>query len=152
MFDAFAFGCSAYARVPKVERHKLNSKVRRCLMLGYGANKKGYRLYDLDWSKVFLHSRVVVFDETCLPGIQRNSPLLHMCSSKLRMSPSAPNAQTAYATEFPPNSCCRSLDRLNEVDLSRFPFRYPEAISFDLKFLISHPPPLVKMAIPRNSS
>lgn len=39
-------------------------------MLGYGANKKGYCLYDLDWSRV-CHSRDVAFDETYLPGIQK---------------------------------------------------------------------------------
>ena len=61
------FGCSTYAHVPKVERDKLNSKARRCLMLGYGANKKGFRLYDLDQGRVF-HSRDV---ETCFPRIQK---------------------------------------------------------------------------------
>ncbi len=49
------FGCSAYAHVPKVERCKLDTKARKCVLLGYGTNKKGYRLYDLGRMKV-IHS------------------------------------------------------------------------------------------------
>lgn len=37
---------------------------------GYGANQKGYCLYNLNRSRVF-DSRDVVFDETCLSGIQK---------------------------------------------------------------------------------
>ena len=64
------FGCSAYAHVPKVERRKLDSKARKCVMLGYGTSQKGYRLYDIEQMKV-VHSRDVVFDETSMPGIQK---------------------------------------------------------------------------------
>ena len=64
------FGCSAYAHVPRAERRKLDSKVRMCVMLGYGASQKGYRLYDVERMKV-IHSRDVVFDETTLPGIEK---------------------------------------------------------------------------------
>ena len=32
------FGCSTYAHVPKAERRKLDSKTRKCVLLGYGAN------------------------------------------------------------------------------------------------------------------
>ena len=64
------FGCSAYAHVPKAERRKLDSKTRKCVLLGYGANRKGYRLYDLECMKV-VHSRDVVFNEASMPGIQK---------------------------------------------------------------------------------
>ena len=64
------FGCSAYAHVPKAERRKLDSKTRKCVLLGYGANRKGYRLYDLERMKV-VHSRDVVFNEASMPGIQK---------------------------------------------------------------------------------
>ena len=63
------FGCSAYAHVPKVERRKLDSKSRKCVLLGYGTNQKGYRLYDLERMKV-IHSRDVVFNEVSMPGLQ----------------------------------------------------------------------------------
>ena len=66
------FGCSAYAHVPKSERHKLDSKVRKCVLLGYGTTQNGYRLYDLEHMKV-IHSRDVVFDETSMPGIQKET-------------------------------------------------------------------------------
>ena len=63
------FGCAAYIHVPKVERHKLDSKVRKCVILGYGANQKGYRLYDIEHMKV-IHSKDVVFNEASVPGNQ----------------------------------------------------------------------------------
>ena len=53
-----------------MERRKLDFKARKCLLLGYGANQKGYRLYDLERMKV-IHSKDVIFDETSMPGIQK---------------------------------------------------------------------------------
>ena len=64
------FGCSAYAHVPKAERQKLYSKTRKCVLLGYGAVQKGYRLYDLKREKI-IHSRDVIFNESSMPGIQK---------------------------------------------------------------------------------
>ena len=58
-----AFGCAAYAHVAKDERHKLDAKSRRCVLLGYGTETKGYRLYDPRRAKVF-YSRDVLFDES----------------------------------------------------------------------------------------
>ena len=40
------FGCKAYAHVPKDERGKLDSKAKKCILVGYGEDTKGYRLYD----------------------------------------------------------------------------------------------------------
>ena len=57
------FGCDAYAHVPKDERQKLDSKMRKCILLGYGQETKGYRLYDPNRGKVF-HSRDVKFNES----------------------------------------------------------------------------------------
>ena len=57
------FGCAAYAHVAKDERKKLDRKSRKCVLLGYGTETKGYRLYDLERAKVF-YSRDVVFNES----------------------------------------------------------------------------------------
>ena len=56
----------------KTKRWKLDSKANRCVMLGYGAQQKGYCLFDLDHRKV-IHSRDVVFDETTMPGLQKET-------------------------------------------------------------------------------
>ena len=64
-----AFGCTAYAHVPRIERHKFDHKSRKCLMLGYSENRKGYRLYDIEHKKV-IHSRDVLFNEMVMPGTQ----------------------------------------------------------------------------------
>ena len=34
------FGCTAYAHIPKDERQKLNSKARKCILLGYGTETR----------------------------------------------------------------------------------------------------------------
>lgn len=57
------FGCLCFAHIPKDERKKLDAKSKRCILLGYGFETKGYRLYDVERERVFF-SRNVVFDET----------------------------------------------------------------------------------------
>ena len=48
--------------IPKDERKKLESKSRKCLLLSYGTETKGYRLYDSSRERVFF-SRDVLFNE-----------------------------------------------------------------------------------------
>ena len=38
-----SFGCTVYAHIPKDERKKLYSKAKKCVLLGYGTETKGYR-------------------------------------------------------------------------------------------------------------
>ena len=51
-----------YAHIAKDERNKLDVVARRCVLVGYGSEVKGYRLYDPD-RKVFF-SRDVRFNES----------------------------------------------------------------------------------------
>ena len=48
---------------PNDKRQKFDSKSRRCIFLGYSMVTKGYRLYDVNRSKV-LYSHDVAFDES----------------------------------------------------------------------------------------
>ena len=57
------FGCVCYAHIPKDKRKKLDSKAREAIFLGYGKDKKGYRLFDPSCSKIF-YSRDVKFNES----------------------------------------------------------------------------------------
>ena len=57
------FGCDAYAHISKDERHKLDSKARKCILLGYGKYTKRYWLYDPKRGKV-IYGRDVQFNET----------------------------------------------------------------------------------------
>ena len=55
----------------KDERRKLDLKTRKCILLGYGTETKGYRLYDPNQERLF-HSRDVMFnEEKC--GIEEES-------------------------------------------------------------------------------
>ena len=56
------FGCAAYAHVAKDERQKLDAKSRKRVLLGYGTERKGYRLYDQRRQRLF--SRDVMFNES----------------------------------------------------------------------------------------
>lgn len=56
------FGCDAYSHIPRDERAKFDTKTRKCILLGYGEETKGYRLYD-DRTKKVLYSRNVQFSE-----------------------------------------------------------------------------------------
>ena len=56
------FGCQTFVHIPKDERKKLESKSRKCVLLGYGRATKGFRLYDPLKKKVFV-SRDVIFNE-----------------------------------------------------------------------------------------
>ncbi len=56
------FGCDAYIHVPKDERKKLDAKAKKCTLLGYGTETKGYRLYNHESCRVF-YSRDVIFNE-----------------------------------------------------------------------------------------
>ena len=53
------FGCDAYA---KDERGKLDSKTRKCILVGYGEVRKGYRLFEMDKQRI-LYSQDVRFNE-----------------------------------------------------------------------------------------
>ena len=64
------FGSSAYAHIRKVERNKTESKAKKCLLLGYREQQKGYCLFNPNSGKVF-YSRDVVFDEASIPEIQK---------------------------------------------------------------------------------
>ena len=57
------FGCDAFMHIPRDERHKLDSKCRKCILLGYGEQTKGYRLYDPE-KKTVLYSRDVKMKRT----------------------------------------------------------------------------------------
>ena len=56
------FGITAYVHISRDSRKKLDSKTRKCILVGYGSVRKGYRLYDRATSQV-LFSRNVRFDE-----------------------------------------------------------------------------------------
>ena len=57
------FGCKAYVHVPKDERGKLDNKAKKCILVGYGEETKGYRLYDPDKKRICF-SRDVSFNES----------------------------------------------------------------------------------------
>ncbi|UYV81752.1 hypothetical protein LAZ67_20002198 [Cordylochernes scorpioides] len=56
------FGALAYAHIPKQKRKKFDRRAKRCILVGYSTQSKGYRLWDNDSKQVFItkHAR---FDE-----------------------------------------------------------------------------------------
>ena len=74
------FGCAAYAHVAKDERQKLDTKSRKCVLLGYGTERKGYGLYDPSRERVY-YSRDVVFHEPSR-GIEREQSVPERSSGR----------------------------------------------------------------------
>lgn len=40
------FGCSVFVHIPKTERTKIDPCAEKCVFVGYGVDKKGYRCYN----------------------------------------------------------------------------------------------------------
>ena len=59
-FNVFGFPC--YVHVSTSQRSKLDAKVRKNVLKGYGERKKGWKCMD-PVSDKFIVSRYVVFDE-----------------------------------------------------------------------------------------
>ena len=68
------FGCVGYSLVPKDERRKLDVVAKRCVLVGYGSEVKGYRLFDPERQKV-RYSRDVRFNETEFGLKKESSPV-----------------------------------------------------------------------------
>lgn len=58
-----AFGCASYPLIMKDERKKLDPVAKRCVLVGYGTEVKGYRLYDPSRCGKVFYSRDVKFNE-----------------------------------------------------------------------------------------
>ena len=72
------FGCPVYVHVQSEKRSKLDSKLRKCVFLGFEKGVKGYKVWD-PISKKMISSRDVIFDEAFMlkqneAGICDDSP------------------------------------------------------------------------------
>ena len=53
----------AYVHVPKEKRRKLDAKAKKCILVGYLDEQKGYKCYNPQMKKIRV-SQGVVFDES----------------------------------------------------------------------------------------
>jgi len=56
------FGCVAYAKISDARMNKLDDKSEKCIFIGYGDRRMGYKLYNPITNKVIM-SRDVIFEE-----------------------------------------------------------------------------------------
>lgn len=63
------FRCACY---PWLRPHKLDARTKKCIMLDYSLNHKGYRCLDVSTGKIYL-SRHVIFDENSFPFANSSS-------------------------------------------------------------------------------
>lgn len=59
------FGSLCFVHIPKIHRHKLESKTKKAILVGYDNQTKGYCVYDPELCKVLI-TRDIVCDETKL--------------------------------------------------------------------------------------
>src|SRR5271169_588993 len=110
-----AFGCIAYAHVPKQQRHKLNEKAQVLRFVGYGEafGQKGWRLYD-EKRKHIVVSRDVTFNESKMTNpelIEEES--LETENPKLQWSLETENPKSQRSPEME-NSKLRRSSRIAE--------------------------------------
>ncbi|KAF7835872.1 ribonuclease H [Senna tora] len=64
--DIRTFGCLAYATNTHPHKSKFQERAKKCMMIGYAADSKAYKLFDLNTEEVFI-SRDVQFYESVFP-------------------------------------------------------------------------------------
>ena len=70
------FWCVAFVHLHKDQRTKLDPCVVRCLFLGYGLHKKGYRCHDPLANRTYITMDVTFLEsETFYPSLVPNSPI-----------------------------------------------------------------------------
>ena len=63
------FGTKAWERIPSEKRKALKPQRKECLMVGYGEDTKGYKLFDTSTGKTFVE-RSVKFKEDPIPDFE----------------------------------------------------------------------------------
>jgi hypothetical protein len=56
------FSCEAFVHIDKENRTNLESKSKKCTIIGYGVNDFGYHLWDYENNKI-IRSRDFIFNE-----------------------------------------------------------------------------------------
>ncbi|CAH9096429.1 unnamed protein product [Cuscuta europaea] len=118
------FGCLCYAHNQRTKGDKFASRSRKCIFLGHPFGKKGWRLFDLETSEIFI-SRDVKFFENIFPFFDSNArstpnisldDTLHIPSTEVfeltydtppypeALSSTPPIASTVPASVQPPTS------------------------------------------------
>ena len=134
-----AFGCTAFVHVPKDERGKLDSKTRKCILLGYGSVQKGYRVFDHLTQKVS-YSRNLRFDEQEIgrPPIEEEKSVQHPLILDSIDEPESDNEDDTPTAEVMPR---RSTRESRPVDSAATVFH-----KLTSQFIVS-PPALKKQPI-----
>jgi histone deacetylase 1/2 len=97
------FGCRCFPNITATTPHKLATRSTTCVFLGYPADHRGYRCYDVATDRV-ITSRHVVFDEDVFPFRVTAAP-----SNNVVDRPSASDFDDDTPPPGPPAHRCRPL-------------------------------------------
>lgn len=57
------FGCTTFVHIPNHARHKLQPRALRCVFIGYGLHKKGYRCFHPPTRKLYVTMDVQFYEQ-----------------------------------------------------------------------------------------
>jgi len=74
------FGCLCFPNMIATSPHKLAARSTKCVFIGYPADHRGYRCFELATDRV-ITSRHVIFDESVYPFREAPTPSLAVSSA-----------------------------------------------------------------------
>lgn len=110
-----SFGCIAYATVLHPSRDKLQSRVIPSVFLGYGFNKKGYKLLNLGTKSIF-YSRDVIFIEHIFPSTSTFLGFFPSSTSSFSVHITPNNVRASFSTFYPSDPASTSSSPFHPSD------------------------------------
>jgi len=93
------FGCRCYPNMLATSAHKLAPRSATCVFIGYPADHRGYRCYDITTGRI-ITSRHVVFDEAVFPFRNNDISDPAPCPPPVQLEDDTP---PRFITELPPH-------------------------------------------------
>ena len=97
------FGCKCWFVIPKARVKKLDARSKEGLMMGYSNQSKGYKIWDIEASKLII-SRDVTFDERSVESLAIDIPTSDATGSNVAVPGGDPKKEVEDNIDLTPSS------------------------------------------------